>query len=86
MLDIMLDMNILLMLDIDQFWDSTEVLPTLCGFLTWVWSILDIFRFKLSFCNNHSAFFFFCGQDDLLGGQFWAMNRFNLLGGQNNLL
>ena len=29
---------------------------------------------------------FFCGQDNLLGGQFWAMGRLNLLGGQNNLL
>ena len=29
---------------------------------------------------------FFCGQDNLLGGQFWAMGRFNLLGGQSNLL
>ena len=28
---------------------------------------------------------FFCGQDNLLGGQFWAMGRFKL-GGQNNLL
>ena len=25
---------------------------------------------------------FFCGQDNLLGGQFWAVGRFNLLGGQ----
>ena len=30
--------------------------------------------------------FFFCGQDNLLGVQFWAMGRFDLLGGQNNLL
>ena len=29
---------------------------------------------------------FFCGQDNLPGGQFWAMGRFNLLGGQSNLL
>ena len=28
----------------------------------------------------------FCGQDTLLGGHFWAMGRFNLLGGQSNLL
>ena len=28
--------------------------------------------------------FFFCGQDNLLGGEFWAMGRFNLLGGQSN--
>ena len=35
--------------------------------------------------NNHSAYFL-CGQDNLLGGQFWAVGRFNLLGGQNNLL
>ena len=25
-------------------------------------------------------------QDDLLGGQCWAMGRFNLLGGKSNLL
>ena len=31
-------------------------------------------------CYNHSGHFF-CGQDNLLGGQFWAMGRFNLLGG-----
>ena len=30
--------------------------------------------------------FFFCGQDNLLGGQFWAMGRSDLLGGQSNLL
>ena len=29
---------------------------------------------------------FFCGQDNLLGGQFWAMDGFDLLGGQINLL
>ena len=29
---------------------------------------------------------FFCEQDNLLCGQFWAMGRFNLLGGQSNLL
>ena len=30
--------------------------------------------------------FLFCGQVILLGGQFWAMGRFDLLGGQSNLL
>ena len=39
----------------------------------------------MSVYNNHSAYFF-GGQDNLLSGQFWAMGRFNLLGGQNNLL
>ena len=29
---------------------------------------------------------FFLWQDNLLGGQFWAIGRFNLLGGQGNLL
>ena len=29
---------------------------------------------------------FCCGQDNLLGRQFWTMGRFNLLGGQINLL
>ena len=28
---------------------------------------------------------FFCWQNNLLGGQFWPMARFNLLKGQNNL-
>ena len=28
----------------------------------------------------------FCGQENLLGGQFWAMGRLNLLGGQIILL
>ena len=27
----------------------------------------------------------FCGKGHLLGGQFWAMGKFNLLGGQSNL-
>ena len=39
----------------------------------------------MSVYNNHSAYFF-CGHDNLLGGQFWAMGRFNLLGGLNSLL
>ena len=29
---------------------------------------------------------FFCGQDNLLGEQFWAMGKLNSLGGQINLL
>ena len=29
---------------------------------------------------------FFSGQDNLLSGQFWAVGRLNLLGGQINLL
>ena len=40
---------------------------------------------KMSVCENRSSYFF-CGHDNLLGGQFWAMGIFNLLGGQNNLL
>ena len=28
----------------------------------------------------------FCGQDNLLGGQFWAMGKLNLQGGQIYLL
>ena len=75
-------------LDIDKCQDNTEVLPIL-GVLKWV------FPFGVSqFCKNLSlnslfliiVVLFFCGQDNLLGGQFWAMDRFNLLGGQINLL
>ena len=44
--------------------------------------ILHKFRSKLPICNNQS----FCDQGNLLDGQFWAMGRFNLLGGQSNLL
>ena len=39
----------------------------------------------MSVYNNNSAYFF-CWQDNLQGGQFWAMGRFNLLGGQNDLI
>ena len=49
------------------------------------YSNLNKIRSKMSVCNNHSAYCF-CGQDNFLGGQFWAMGRFNLLGGQTNLL
>ena len=28
---------------------------------------------------------FFFGQDNLLGGQFWEMSKFDFLGGQSNL-
>ena len=40
-------------------------------------------RSKLAICNSA---YFFCWLDNLLGGQFWAMGSFNLLGGQSNLL
>ena len=40
---------------------------------------------KLPIYHNYSTYFF-CGQNNLLGGQFWAMGRFNLLGGQSKLL
>ena len=46
--------------------------------------------FKLlvsQFCTNLGLnCLFFCGQNNLLGGQFRAMGRFNLLDGQSNLL
>ena len=42
-------------------------------------------KYKLSIFNNNDTYFF-CGQDNLLGGQFWAMDGFDLLGGQINLL
>ena len=42
-------------------------------------------RFRCNFCDDHDAYFC-CGQENLLGGQFWVMGRFNLLGGQSNLL
>ena len=40
----------------------------------------------MSVCNNHSAYFLSVGKIILLGEQFWAMDRFDLLGGQNNFL
>ena len=53
-------------MDTDQFLDRTEEY---------------LFRLHMSVCFDHRAYFF-CGQDNLLGGQFWAMSRFILLGGQ----
>ena len=75
--------------DIDKFHDSTDAsLPNL-----WVleWSFpLEASQFrknksKLPIFNNSDARLF-CGQDNLLGGQFWALGRFDLLNGQVNLL
>ena len=74
----------------DQIRDSTEVVPIL-RVLEWGLQ-LGVSKFctnlglnsllALTF-NNHSAFFF-CGQNNLLGGQFWA--RAGLMVGQSNLL
>ena len=36
-------------------------------------------------CNNHSAYFS-VGKIIYSGGQLWAMDRFDLMGGQSNLL
>ena len=49
--------------------------------------VLRVFEARTLLISNpdHSAYFF-CEQDNLLGGQFWAMGGFNSLGGQNNLL
>ena len=43
------------------------------------------FRDILRIFNNFSCTFF-CGQNNLPGGQFWVMGKFNSLGGQSNLL
>ena len=52
---------------------------------TWDWSILHKNRPKIS-AVIITVPIFFCGQDKLLSGKFWAMGRFNLLGGQKNSL
>ena len=76
-------------LDIDKFQESTEVL-SIMGVLEWG------FPLRVSqLCKNIAGLNCllliivvptFCGQDNLLGGKFWAMGRLNLLGGQINLL
>ena len=66
-----------------QFLDSTEVLP-IQRVLEWGFQLgvrqFHTLWFKLPISNNLSAYCF-SGQDNLLGGQFWAMGRLNLQGG-----
>ena len=75
-------------LDIDKFQDSTEVLAIL-GVLEWGFSF-GVSQLCKNSCLNCLFWIvvvpIFCGQDNLLGGQFWAMGRLNLLGAQTNLL
>ena len=40
----------------------------------------------VAFCKNIGYCELLIGQNNLLGGQFWASGRFNLLGGQSRLL
>ena len=75
--------------DIDKFHDSTDALLPILWVLEWSFP-LGVSQFgknksKLPIFNNSDAHFF-CWQDNLLGGQLWAMGRFDLLGGQINLL
>ena len=72
-----------------NFQDSTDVSLPILWVLEWNFP-LGVSEFcknksKLPISNKSDAHFF-CGQDSLLGWQFWAMGRFNLLGGQSNLL
>ena len=80
----------MLILDFDQFLDSTGVLPIL-QVLEWG------FQLGISqFCTNLDLNCLFVIIIEriysvgkiiyCMGGQFWAMGRFNLLDGQNNLL
>ena len=55
------------------------------GFPTSCQSIVHRFMSKLPVCNTRSTYFL-SGQDNSMIGQFWAVGRFNLLGGQSNLL
>ena len=68
--------------------DSTEVLPILrvlgWGFQLGVRQFYTNFGLNCLFVIIFNAYYF-SGQDNLLGGQFWAMGRLNVLGGQNNL-
>ena len=79
-------------LDSDQFQGSTItycLLSPILGVLEWdfpcgvsqFWKTLGL---NCLFLINLVPIC--CGQDNLLGGQFWAMGRLNLLGGQINLL
>ena len=67
------------------------VVNVFCWCLSGVSNLLGVSQFFtnlglncLSVINIVPVFFllFFCGQDNLQGGQFWAMGRFNLLGGK----
>ena len=73
-----------------NFQDSTDMYHCLfCGFSSGIF-LLGLVNFAKTSLNCLFLIkvmpIFFCGQDSLLGGQFWAMGRFNLLGGQSNLL
>ena len=70
-------------LGIDQFLDSICIAYSASARMGLVNNLYK-FRAKLPISSDHSVYFF-CGQDNLLGGQFWAMDMFNLLGGQRNL-
>ena len=75
---------------IDKFQESTEVLVIL-GVLEWGFSfrgsqLCKNLGLKLLLISDNCGAPFFCGQDNLLGGQCWAMGRLNLLGGLINLL
>ena len=52
--------------------------------MAYIFFFLQNLGFKLPIFNKYGGTFFF-GQDNLLGGQVWAMARFNLLDGQSNL-
>ena len=66
-------------LDNTYFKGAGELIPLWVGQF-WQKFTSDLFSFDKLGCP------FSCGQENLLGGQFWAMGRLNLLGGQSNLL
>ena len=59
-----------------------------CFCFLFLFLFLFLLLFFCFFCFLFFVFvvFFFCGQDNLPDGHFWATGRFNLLGGQNNIL
>ena len=64
-------------LNLGKFEDSAREFRILRRDSALEWSVLQKFTSKFPSFDN-------CGQDNSLGGQFWAMGRLNLLGGQSN--
>ena len=72
-------------LNIDNFRTALKYCQVLRGFPLLAYKILQNIGFKLPIFSKCGGTFF-CGQDNLLGGQVREMGRFNLLDGQSNLL
>ena len=67
-------------LSCDLFWGWPRGFPPRVGLGNFAKTEIKMSIFSLLGCP------YFSGQGNLLGGQFWVMGRFNLLGRQNNLL